>query len=667
MSGKTSSDAAGTTVIEVHDPLPAFRLNLLGAFTLRDAAGQELPVSSRKNRALLAILALSPKLTCTRERLSTLLWGDHGEEQARSSLRQSLTALRRDVGSEQLVQSQDDLVSLDEAMVSIDAHRILAWDDRGGLQGVRHAAEAWTGELLQDVSLRDGSFDDWLRSEREKLKATATRLFARLCELETGSLRIDAAKRLVLLDPLSENSQRQLMRAHAGQGDKGLALKQYEDCRALLRAELQVEPAQETQALRQLIASGDFDRAAPEINRRDPPSLPAGRSADRPSIAVLPFDNANADQDQLFLSDGISDDIITSLSQFRSLTVIARSSSFAFRGRAASEKQIGRELGVRFLLHGTVRRAAQQLRVTAELIDAENDATLWAQKFDRSVEDVFEVIDDLSSAIVASTIGRIEDEILRKARQKPPELFAAYELVLRGRMLMHQPGWPAKLAARQLFEDALALDPGFVMAKVQLALTHLQEFFFDDSGSALDLASEIAAEALQLDEEEPWCHMVLGLTHLHRRRFALAVQHAERAVALNSNDPKLVAKLGLVLTDVGRPEDAIALIQRAMKLTPLSPEDYNDYLALAYFGARRYREAEQALLAFPDRSYYTHVWQAAIAVRLGDATGASRHRDEALRLSPGFTVGRVAAMEPLQRPEDLAHWIETLTAAGFPP
>ena len=212
----------------------------------------------------------------------------------------------------------------------------------------------------------------------------------------------------------------------------------------------------------------------------------------------------------------------------------------------------------------------------------------------------------------------------------------------------------------------MRLDPNYAMALTQLAYTHLYEFFWDDSGRALEKAAEIASSALLVDEEEAWCHMVLGLTHLHRRQFDLAVKHSERAVSLNPSDPHLAAKFGLVLTDVGRPAEAIVLIEKAMHLNPLHPEIFHDYLALALFGARRYEAALRVLRETPEPTFYYHVWMAACLVHLGELAAAREEVCKALEFAPDFTISRFAAMEPIRDPLDLAHWVDALRLAGFP-
>ena len=644
------------------------RLTILGSFSLRDAADREITVRSRKSRALLAILALSTNRTTTRERIATLLWGDHGEEQARASLRQSLAVLRKELGpvEEALVQVRDEMLSLPSQGIEIDALEVLACANVEDIAILRCAAEHCRGELLADVSLHDEAFEDWLETERSRLRAAAIRLFEHLAQKERGPARIEAARRLVQLDELRKLSHRALMRAYAEAGDNGLALKQYEHCKALIRDQLGAEPAHETRDLRREIAEGAVgsrETAGAHLEATViPPALP-----DRPSIAVLPFDNADPDPDQAFFSDGIAEELIANLSRFRRLFVIARASSFAFRGEAKSAREIGYRLGVRFLLYGRVRRAGAEIRVAAELVETESEAVLWVEKYDRPADEILGLIDELSATIVASTVGRLEDQMLRQARRRPSGSLAAYELVLRGRSLMHSDDRDDKLAARKMFEEAIAIDSNFAMAYALLAYVHLYEFFWDTSRVALARAADIASKALAIDEEEAWCHMVLGLTYLHRREFDLALKHSERSVALNPNDPELAARFGLVLTDLGRSEEAIPQIERAIRLSPLNPEAFSDYLALALIGARRYEAAIETLKRAPQPSFYYYAWLAVCYVRLGDLAQARLNGSKSMEIAPNFTVSRFAAMEPIRDPVDLAIWTDALKVAGIPP
>ncbi len=568
--------------------------------------------------------------------------------------------LRKDLGpvAATRLHARDETLAIEIAPSDVDALEVLAASDGDDVDRLRRAADLCRGELLADISLRDESFEDWLSAERARFKEVAIQLFQRLFTHEIGPARIMAAQRLLALDELRESSHRLLMTAYAESGENGLALKQYERCRTVLREELQVEPGQQTRDLRRDIAAGTI---GPKIAPEPVLALP-----DRQSIAVLPFDNASPEPDQAFFADGISEELIANLSRFRRLFVIARASSFAFRGKSTSTREIGRHLGVRFLLQGRVRRAGSSLRVAAELVEAESGSVLWVERYDRQIGDLFALIDELSATIVASTVGHLEEEMLRQSRRKPTERLDAYEYMLRGRVLMHSLRREDKLAAKAMFEQAVAIDANFAMAQAQLAYVHLYEFFWDNSGKALDRAAEIASGALAVDEDEAWCHMVLGLTFLHRRQFDLALTHCERAVAINPNDPELSAKLGLVLTDLGRPSEAIPLIEKAMRLSPLNPEAYGDYLALALFGARRYRDAIAALNTAPQDTFYYHAWLAACHVRLGDVSAARRHGARATELAPDFTISQYEAMEPIRDPADMADWTDAFRQAGIP-
>lgn len=668
MAGRSSrgGDVAGGARASASAGDGVTRLRLLGPFALRDGRGHEITVHSRKNRALLAILALSVDRAATRESITGLLWGDHGEEQARASLRQSLAVLRKELGSraDAIVDVRDDGMRLSPA-VEVDVLEVIAAADAGGdLARIRRAAEYCRGDLLADVPLRDASFEPWLETQRASIHAAVVRLFQSRAELETGGERIEAARRLVALDDLRESSHRTLMRAYADNGDNGLAAKQYELCRTLLREQLGTEPSRETVELHRSIIGGALQPSSPPSAHST--GAIAGDLApfDRPSIAVLPFDSA--EPDQTFFAEGIAEELIANLSRFRRLSVIARASSFAFRDSATSARTIGQRLGVRFLLYGRVRRAGASIRVAAELVEAGSEAVLWVERYDQPADQIFGLIDELSASIVASTVGHLEDALLRRAKRRPTSKLASYELFLRGRALMHSGERKDKLEARRLFKAAIEIDGEFAIAYAQLAFVHLSEFFWDNSGTALAKAAEIASRALAIDEEEAWSHMVLGLTWLHRREFDLALKHCERSVALNPNDPELSAKLGLVLTDLGRAEEAIPLIQRAMRLNPLNPNAFSDYLALALIGAGRYKTAIEVLTATPETSFYYFAWLTVCHAQLGDLPAARQCAQRAIDLAPEFTVARFAAMEPLRDPQAMAIWTSSMREAGIP-
>ncbi len=212
----------------------------------------------------------------------------------------------------------------------------------------------------------------------------------------------------------------------------------------------------------------------------------------------------------------------------------------------------------------------------------------------------------------------------------------------------------------------MALDPAYAQAQAQLALTHLQQFFWDDTDGSPQRALEIARAALDLDAREPWSHMVLGLAYVHLRRWDEALRHSEEAVALNPSDAALCAKHGLLLADLGRPAEGIACIERAMRLDPFEARSYCSSLGLALFAARRYPEAIRAIDAAPRPKFYHHVWRAAAYAHLGQLEQARSHAAECMRLAPDFTIGRFARLEPIRDPADLEHWLSGFRIAGVP-
>ncbi|MCB1376789.1 MAG: winged helix-turn-helix domain-containing protein [Alphaproteobacteria bacterium] len=305
------------------EALVGFRLSLLGEFALLAPGGHVVAITGKKNRALLAVLALSPGQTMTRERLSSLLWGDRGEEQARNSLRQSLAVLRKELGPDgsKLILSHDEALTLQMGATAVDILDIAAASLSNDAAILRAAATRCRGDLLAGIVIHEESFEEWLAVERSGFGVSRFRLFERLAELETGQARVAAAQHLVDLDPLRESSQRLLMQAFHDAGENALALKQYERCRDLLRRELDIEPAKETQDLRERISEGAgvSGTSAPAAEKANPDPLYLNALASlgqtvrskvmatraKDSIAVLPFINMSGEPEQEVFTDGL--------------------------------------------------------------------------------------------------------------------------------------------------------------------------------------------------------------------------------------------------------------------------------------------------------------------------------------------------------------------------
>src|SRR5215469_5449493 len=419
------------------------QLTLLGGFEARIIPGEPLDIATRKTRALLAYLALPTGRAHSRDKLTGLLWSDRGDEQARNSLRQALAELVRALAGVEpspLVKGRDTL-ALDPQAVEVDAIAFERLAASAAVDDLRHAMGLYAGELLDGFTVRDLAFDEWLRQERQRYERLAIATLKKLVPLESPANALAVVQRLVTLAPLQEDGHRILMRLHAEAGNIGAALRQYEVCRDMLKRELAVGPSAETEALHRRIRESSHaaeavrPRAGEMLVPENGKLASANRAASKLSVAVLPFRNLSDDAAQRYFSDGITEDIITELSRFRSLTVIARHSSFAFRDADFDITEVARKLGVRYAIEGSVRRMFDRVRITARLVDAETGSQIWSEHYDREPAEVFAIQDEVVQAIVAVLPGRIEEAGARSARRKRPESMAAYDYLLRGNEL----------------------------------------------------------------------------------------------------------------------------------------------------------------------------------------------------------------------------------------
>ncbi len=322
-----------------------------------------------------------------------------------------------------------------------------------------------------------------------------------------------------------------------------------------------------------------------------PPSLP-----DKPSIAVLPFDNMSGDPEQEYFSDGITEDIITELTRFHSLVVIARNSSFAFRGTATDVIEIGKKLGVHYLVEGSVRRSGKRVRVTVQLLDAATGHHYWAERYDRDLEDIFAVQDEITQAIVSTLPGRLEEAgWVRAQRKRNPDL-TAYDYWLLGLERFNRFSREDNAQARQHSQTAIDRDPLFARAYTLLAAIHLWDLlmYAHDDGS-LDKAFKSVEAALALDDDDSWSHGILGWALFLRCQDEESEIHLQRAVTLNPNDADAAAYLGCILVYFGRWEEGLDWISKAKRLNPFPPANYHWYHGIALYSAHEYGQAVLAV------------------------------------------------------------------------
>jgi len=629
---------------------------VLGPFQAEWSDGSPLEVTGKKSQALLGYLAVEHARPHSREQLASLLWSETGDERARHNLRQALSKIRRSHGP--LITTAGDTLTLDADLCSADVR------DFGGLarsedvSDLKRCMDLYRDDLLDGLVLREALYDEWLLGAQHQFRRTACdvieRLASRLTELDRADEAVDVLNRRIAMDPACESAHRHLMELFERTGRRSDALRQYQFLSDALSRELSAEPSPETTVVYERIRKGN-GAAMPTAPL---PSAPAASVADSsrrelPTVAVLPFDNLSGPEDNYFV-DGTVEDIITALSHFSALMVISRGSTFAFRGREVSDRDAAAELGAQFIVRGSVRRAGNRVRISVQLLDAHAGSTLWAHRFDREIEDVFLVQDELSSTIVSTLAGRVEAARLARARRAPSERLAAYDYVLRGKEHHHRHTREDCDASIEMFEHAIEADPGYAQAHAWLAcgLGLAMHFRPNEYDELLDQAEAAAKHGLELDQSDAECLRILAQIALMRRNVQRAIRHQERGLFLNPNDDRCVCAMGEIFTFAGRSEEAEAWIRKAMRLNPYHPPRYWSHLARALFHQGRYREAIDALQNYPAPRVRELAFMAAAASMLGDADEIARRVTALHRVSPNFDLERFVGSLPYDSDED---------------
>ncbi|HEY4921387.1 MAG TPA: winged helix-turn-helix domain-containing tetratricopeptide repeat protein [Xanthobacteraceae bacterium] len=421
-----------------------------------------------------------------------------------------------------------------------------------------------------------------------------------------------------------------------------------------------------------LAPGGDAETAGAAPKEPGEPGRAPLPLPDRPAIAVLPFVNMSDDPAQEYFSDGISEDIITALSRLRWFFVIARNSSFVFKGKSGNLKQIAAELGVGYVVEGSVRRSGERLRITAQLNDAATGGHIWAERYDRDLADVFAVQDEITTAIVAAIEPQIYAAENFRAQRKSPDSMDAWDLVMRALSHYWRVTRQDNVVAQALLEKATALDPNYGQALGLLATTHTfsAHMGWADMAAVAMNAERAARAAVLADDGDPWAHLALGCVHLFARRFDHSLDEFEEALRLNPNFSLAQGYHGLTLAYCARPEEAIGAARRALRLSPRDP------FAAVYDGIAAYAH-------FVDRDYEDAIRLARDGIRLrGDFVGAHRvltaaagmtgQRElaaaalaELRRAQPNISLAWIAREMPIREAAEVQHYLEGFRRAGL--
>ena len=531
-------------------------LSIFGTFQVVDALGNEIPVKSRKARALLAYLALPPGKARSREQVMALLWSDRGDQQARASLRQALSGLRKDLGEEGVsaLKITDEALTLDPARVTVEP--------------------AAPGDvLLEGLHLNDPAFEEWLRDERLRLQ------------------------------------------------DGGGATSQ--------------------------------DHAPDRLGK--------------PAIAVLPFHNLSDDPEQLYFSDGLTEDIITELSRFKSLDVVARNSTFVYRDQAVDISEIGEKVGASHLLEGSLRKSGKRIRLTAQLIDVKAGKHIWADRYDRELEDIFALQDELVQSIVSALAVRLTAADTKRSLRKPASSLAAYDLYLRAVNLDSSYNPDSVRKAKELASQAVALDPGFARAHTVLAVETFTCGWFEGAPaeSYLDEALWAAAKGVELDPDDSFCTSNLAIVHLQRREFDQARHYFDRALRSNPNDTWIWADYAWFLTSVGQSEEALERLDSQENFEPYPPNWHWEIRGQVLYALKRYDEAKTSFERMSVIPFWAKGFLAACCGQLGELEAAKRYWAEALESAPPQGDPTIFMSDSYQDPADVEHWLEGLRKAAL--
>jgi adenylate cyclase len=392
---------------------------------------------------------------------------------------------------------------------------------------------------------------------------------------------------------------------------------------------------------------------------------------DRPSVAVLPFSNLSQDPSQEYFSDGVTEDLITGLSKVSGLFVIARNSVFTYKGKAVKVRDVGRELGVRYVLEGGVQRSGSRVRITAQLVDATTGYHIWAERYDREVNDIFALQDEVTQRIVSAMAVKLTEAEKRRLGRPPTGNPEAYDLVLRGHEERRLTTRDGNAEARRLFVKALDLDPNYAAAYLGLAWTHLQswQFMWSTDREGLERARELAERAIALNESLVGAHHVLGQIYLWMKQHDRAIAEAQQAVALAPNDADGYETLAETLCWSGKPEECIQAIRHAMRLNPHYPYFYDWTLGHGYYLTGQRQQAldsfARALKGNPN-FLPAHAYRGVLFTELGRMNEAREEFEQASHLGTGVSMVSLRERLPYKRPADLDRLLTAAHRAGRP-
>lgn len=659
------------------------QINLLGAFRVDAPDGREIALHGKKKQGLLAYLALSRDCTATRNQLINIFWSQRDSaKQANPSLRTALSEMRKLFGAAGypgLLDSDRTSVSLNLARVRVDSVEMLRLGRSKLIADKRRALDLYRGELLEGLVINDRAFEEWLHIERIQYRELYREI---LHELVTHAIDDNAceegyrlANRILDFDSTDEEAHRALMMLYQSEGKPALALKQYQVCCEALRRELDTVPSEETTRLHEVIKQPHQPPGTAALARGAEISSAVLQTRDSLSVGVAPFWGQGGGDEAEFLASGISEDIIGALSPFKWMSVKPRSATFSLRAHTTDAVEIGRTLGIRYIVDGSVRQLRDSVRVSVELIEVETGSVMWSSHYDGKLNNNLSIQDEITAQVVSQIDARVRMNEVTHALKWHTDNPKAYDCLLLAISSMHEMTRETFRAERELFRKAVQLDPNFATVYSWWAL---REVFYYGQGWERESREgespvDLAQKAISLDPSDAIALAICAHSRSFiEHDFAGALEYFARSMEENPNSAFTWMLSSATYSYCGEPGEALRRLEHSTYLCPVEPIYefmYSSAKCLAHSFARDYREAAKwgRRLVRESPHFTNGIKQLLVPLgHLGATVEAREYTRRLLELEPKFTIESYRKKRPFKNPEDREEFVEGLIKAGVP-
>ncbi len=657
-------------------------IDLFGGISIAAADGRAVTLPTRKTAQVLAVLAVLGDRGAAREALAEWIWPDRSDGQAKSSLRQALTAIRKalpDVlpGHELLTDISNVRLAGPDAPIDVRQFEAKARSEHAG--DLKTAAKLYTGDLLDGIQFT-GALESMVSALRERYRNQAMSVVETLSThaLATGNGDSDCealANRLLAGDPAAEAAHRALIRLRLAEGQPNAARRQYERCVAALAEALEVEPEDKTRRLL------DLDTPAAGGDRRSTADVAGEKSASPgavhtiPSVVVMPFDDLGA-PDNDFFADGVVEEITSALSRIRDIFVIARQSAYTYKGRFVDVREVGRDLGVRYAVEGTIRRGGDRVRITVQLVETETGTQLWSDRYEDNMTDIFDLQDRIASHVAGAINPSIRASEIELSKRARPENLQAYDFVLRALPHFWAHRKEDNQMALELFGEALKRDPDYGVALAFKAWCHAQQACYmwaDDPAEERAIAIATAEQAALRAGDNATALTAIGAAYsLTTTDYELAESFISRSLAIDPNNAWGWMRAGWLTVLFQRDADkAMGCFEKAMALSPFDPFKFNILLGMSVVHQQRGDLASAIELTREGlRAGVGVTWAyrmlASYYSQAGDQKRTAEALAQLLRHYPDITIEKMKKGIPPGVTETQPHYFEALRKAGIP-